>query len=70
MRVGTAFSSTTSSGIKDTSLDEIYVEPRFSGDIAPMFAWQANFQGGIPTGGMTAAATARASQGSARRCST
>jgi hypothetical protein len=54
MRVGTAFSSTTSSGINDTSLDEIYVEPRFSGDIAPMFAWQANFQGGIPTGAMTA----------------
>jgi hypothetical protein len=53
MRVGTAFASTAaSSGIKDTSLDEIYVEPRFSGDIAPMFAWQANFQGGIPTGGM------------------
>ena len=50
MRVGTAFaSSATSSGINDTSLDEIYVEPRFSGDIAPMFAWQANFQGGIPT---------------------
>ena len=52
MRVGTAFSSTTSSGINDTSLDEIYVEPRFSGDIAPMFAWQANFQGGIPTASM------------------
>jgi hypothetical protein len=53
MRVGTAFASTaTSSGIKDTSLDEIYVEPRFSGDIAPMFAWQANFQGAIPTASM------------------
>jgi len=51
MRVGGAFtSSTTSSGINDSSLDEIYVEPRFSGDIAPMFAWQANFQGSIPTG--------------------
>jgi hypothetical protein len=53
MRVGTAFhSATDSSSISDTSLDEIYVEPRFSGDIAPMFAWQANFQGAIPTGGM------------------
>src|SRR5262249_6826014 len=42
-------SATNSSSLSDTSLDEIYVEPRFSGDIAPMFAWQANFQGGIPT---------------------
>jgi hypothetical protein len=50
MRVGGVFQSATdSSKLSDTSLDEIYVEPRFSGDIAPMFAWQANFQGGIPT---------------------
>jgi hypothetical protein len=53
MRVGGAFhSATDSASLSDTSLDEIYVEPRFSGDIAPMFAWQANFQGAIPTGGM------------------
>jgi hypothetical protein len=51
MRVGGAFqSATNSSSISDSSVDEIYVEPRFSGDIAPMFGWQANFQGGIPTG--------------------
>jgi len=50
MRVGGAFhSATDSASLSDTSLDEIYVEPRFSGDIAPMFAWQANFQGGIPS---------------------
>ena len=60
MRVGAAFhSATDSSEISDTSLDEIYVEPRFSGDIAPMFAWQANFQGGIPS---RPAACARASR--------
>jgi hypothetical protein len=55
MRVGGVFQSATdSSKLSDTGLDEIYVEPRFSGDIAPMFAWQANFQGGIPTGAGTA----------------
>jgi len=55
MRVGGVFQSATdSSKLSDTGFDEIYVEPRFSGDIAPMFAWQANFQGGIPTGAMTA----------------
>jgi hypothetical protein len=50
-RVGTVFSdSAGGTGLNDASVDEIYVEPRFSGDIAPMFAWQANFQGGIPAG--------------------
>jgi len=59
MRVGTAFQSATdSSKLSDTSLDEIYVEPRFSGDIAPMFAWQANFQGSIPTGAPGGVSTA------------
>jgi hypothetical protein len=54
-RVGSVFSSSTGgNGINDASVDEIYVEPRFSGDIAPMFAWQANFQGGIPTGALGA----------------
>jgi hypothetical protein len=53
MRVGGVFQSVTNTAsLSDTSLDEIYVEPRFSGDIAPMFAWQANFQGAIPTAGM------------------
>ena len=51
MRVGGALQSGTNpSSLNDASVDEIYVEPRFSGDIAPMFAWQANFQGSIPTG--------------------
>jgi len=53
MRVGSVFQKASDpSSINGASLDEIYVEPRFSGDIAPMFAWQANFQGAIPTGVM------------------
>jgi hypothetical protein len=59
MRVGGVFQSATdTSSLSDTGLDEIYVEPRFSGDIAPMFAWQANFQGGIPTGAPMGVSTA------------
>jgi hypothetical protein len=58
-RVGGAFSdSAGGTGLNNASLDEIYVEPRFSGDIAPMFAWQANFQGGIPTGAPGGVSTA------------
>jgi len=49
MRVGGVFQNPNNSS-RDAGLDEIYVEPRFSGDIAPMFAWQANFQGSIPNG--------------------
>jgi hypothetical protein len=43
MRVGGAVQSNTGA-TRAYGVDEIYVEPRFSGDIAPMFAWQANFQ--------------------------
>lgn len=59
MRVGGVLQSGTNpSSLSDASVDQIYVEPRFSGDIAPMFAWQANFQGAIPTGAPMGMSTA------------
>jgi hypothetical protein len=53
---GRVQSGTDSSKLTDFSLDEIYVESRFSGQLTPIFAWQANFNANIPTGTGTAGA--------------
>ena len=53
LRVGGAIQGAPDrSKLNDFGLDEMYVEARFSGQLTPMFAWQANFNGGVPTGGM------------------
>ena len=36
--------------LNDFSMDEIYAEERFSGQLTPIFAWQVNLNEGIPIG--------------------
>lgn len=49
MRVGGRIQGQTdASKLNDMKLDEINIEARFSGQVHPMFAWQANFNGFLP----------------------
>jgi hypothetical protein len=50
LRAGARVQSATGSGMSDFSMDEIYAEERFSGQLTPIFAWQVNLNEGIPIG--------------------
>jgi hypothetical protein len=52
MRVGARVQNQNDpSKMNDLRLDELNIEARFSGQIHPMFAWQANFNGFLPGAG-------------------
>ena len=64
LRVGSAAQGATDrSKVNDIGLDEFTVEARFSGNLTEIFAWQANFNGGIPVGPNSMGASTAGSNG-------